>query len=320
MKLIITMILSTCFIAATVAYTLDASCDEHQANMELAMRSAASMAEAAVVQMMNSNVNSQWKSAIDLIFKDKSGDRLEAIGTVKDKQMAGGPLNSNEVIFSCNPDRWVDYADPDTGAKKIGTVWNPEHKVQYEDGKTVMETCKIDCTTLFGSLAKAIPQKECLIGFTVQEYEKTDEQTFLLVDNKRVPAGPAVITICPWYLKLIKSKGSHVITDEWIVKAAKSGDKAVNAIKYALRKKPIDKLSQHFLDVTILHELTHTSFGGDTGDEEDGDNGKGYGWKAVTTLRSTYNADSYAYAGLVARMLNANPPYTVDKDGKLKTF
>ncbi|KAI0836641.1 hypothetical protein F5Y06DRAFT_305092 [Hypoxylon sp. FL0890] len=131
--------------------------------------------------------------------------------------------------------------------------------------------------------------------------------------------GRSYIMICPWYLEQMKvgkvptAKGFKAL----LKSSVRALDKGLDKIIPDAAMTGMDTMA--LLEQTMLHELTHTAYGGGAADIASLDS---YGWENVRKLSSNpnayKNAESLAFFGLGANLMRGPPSYVISENGDIK--
>lgn len=107
------------------------------------------------------------------------------------------------------------------------------------------------------------------------------------IHSQLFPSATNTMDLCPWYLKrMVPESGEFIgINDATIARVQEK--RYIDGIVSG--DKPIDGLVTG-LSGTLLHEFTHTTFGGITLDIQAP--GEGYGWATVGKLQNAENSDT----------------------------
>lgn len=131
------------------------------------------------------------------------------------------------------------------------------------------------------------------------------------IHSQLFPSATNTMDLCPWYLKrMVLESGEFIgINDATIARVQEK--RYIDGIVSG--DKPIDGLVTG-LSGTLLHEFTHTTFGGITLDIQAP--GEGYCWATVRKLQNAENSDTLV--NLAVCMLLSRKGLWVDNNGKIQ--
>ncbi|KAI1410408.1 hypothetical protein F5Y13DRAFT_192269 [Hypoxylon sp. FL1857] len=157
-----------------------------------------------------------------------------------------------------------------------------------------------------GKVTKVTTNK--LLGTTTLGNATEDCDGDMLAYTDQGP--PSSIVFCPKYLDKMKSQFYPTVVGA--IKQILSVPPDLAELGFKITKTPMDYFS--LLESTILHEMTHTAFGGYTRDVDGQDS---YGWENVIRLANEGwdNAESLAFFPIGVRLIREG--FGIQKDGKV---